>query len=506
LSSLKCNSTGLDNIPAKFIKDGSDVISNPLAHIVNLSLNTGIVPKDLKSARVVPLHKKNSRSEVGNYRPVSILCIFSKILERIVFSQLESYLKSNNLLFEYQSGFRPSFSTDTCLIHLTDYVKQNMDKGLYTGMVLLDLQKAFDTVNHSILCNKLKAIGLNSIAVEWFTSYLSERSQLVNVNGVSSASTHVTCGVPQGSILGPLLFLIYVNDMETAVQCKLLLYADDSALLVPGKNIDEIAQTLTTELESINQWLCENKLSLHLGKTESILFGTHRKLKNNKSLSILYQNKHIKSVETVKYLGVDLNQSLNGETHAKSIVQKINGKVKFLYRQCRTLSTQSRKILCSAIIQPHFDYACSSWYTSLSAKTKHKLQICQNKIVRFINEMGNRTHVGSEELGYLGWLNVDNRVNQMQLSHMYKIVNGFSPTYLTEKIVKTRDIHGYNTRASLGSLSVPKMNGPGSKTFLATTVKLWNLLPSNIQLMPSFNMFKASVKILLFQKMQESDP
>ena len=139
-------------------------------------------------------------------------------------------------------------------------------------------------------------------------------------------------------------------------------------------------------------------------------------------------------------------------------------------------------------------------------KTKHKLQICQNKIVRFINEMGNRTHVGSEELGYLGWLNVDNRVNQMQLSHMYKIVNGFSPTYLTEKIVKTRDIHGYNTRASLGSLSVPKMNGPGSKTFLATTVKLWNLLPSNIQLMPSFNMFKASVKILLFQKMQESDP
>ena len=166
-------STGLDDIPARFIKDGAIVLTTPITHIVNLSITSGVVPNDMKMARIKPLYKKNSPLDVGNYRPVSILSIVSKILERSVYTQLSEFLCENNLLFEFQSGFRDKYSTDTCLIHLLDYIRDNNTKGLYTGMVMLDLQKAFDTVDHNILCNKLEVLGVH--CTEWFRSYLSDR-------------------------------------------------------------------------------------------------------------------------------------------------------------------------------------------------------------------------------------------------------------------------------------------------------------------------------------------
>lgn len=181
-------------------------IAEPLTHILNLSIITGIVPDDLKSARVVPFYKKNNKTEPGNYRPVSILSVVSKVLERIIYDQVERYLSENNLLYSHQSGFRHKYSTDTCLLHLTDFIKFEMDKGNYIGMVLLDLQKAFDTVDHGILLMKLEAMGFSSDVIHWFRSYLSSRTQTVNVSGVLSSSANVTCGVPQGSILGPSYF------------------------------------------------------------------------------------------------------------------------------------------------------------------------------------------------------------------------------------------------------------------------------------------------------------
>ena len=175
-----------------------------------MSLRLSEVPNDFKTARVVPLYKKGDCNSEGNYRPVSILPVVSKIFERIVYNQLYSYLCENNLIYEYQSGFRSCFSTDTALTYLSDKIRFNMDEGLYTGVILLDLQKAFDTVDHVILLKKLKAIGACDSAVLWFNSYLSNRKQFVDVKGCLSEAGEVTCGVPQGSILGPLLFTIYM--------------------------------------------------------------------------------------------------------------------------------------------------------------------------------------------------------------------------------------------------------------------------------------------------------
>ena len=192
----------------------------------------------MKSARVVPLHKENSKTDTGNYRPVSILSCISKVLERAVYNQIELFqIEITCSMNNNQASGLHGFSTDTTPTFLTDYIRCKIDKGDLTGLVLLDLQKAFDTVDHNILLSKLSALGLIQTSVNWFKSFLTQRSQLVEVDGTRSETRNVTCGVPQGSILGPLLFLIYVNEMENAVNCKLLLYADDSCLLVSGKNV-----------------------------------------------------------------------------------------------------------------------------------------------------------------------------------------------------------------------------------------------------------------------------
>ena len=256
-------------------------------------------------ARVIPLHKKGSKLEPGNFRPVSILGGISKVMERLIQEQINNYLAEQKLLFEFQSGFRTSHSTDTCLLYLTDYIKREVDSGKYCGMVMLDLQKAFDTVNHSILLSKLRAIGFDSTAIKWMKSYLEGREQVVDINGTLSSSLTVSCGVPQGSILGPLLFLLYINDMNAACNCKLFLFADDSALLISGKDKLQVEEALSSEVTKIRTWLTDNKLSLHLGKTESILFGTRHSLReiNVNNFKVNVDDTVISSKGEITYLG-----------------------------------------------------------------------------------------------------------------------------------------------------------------------------------------------------------
>ena len=389
-------STGIDKISPIFLKDGANEIKGAITFIINLSIDTNSVPDEMKFAKVKPLFKKGSRLDAGNYRPVSILPIVSKILERAVYNQIVGYLDKNNLLYENQSGFRKAYSTDTCLINLTDQIKLDISKGLYVGMVMIDLQKAFDTVDHEILCKKLKSLGINSI--EWFESYLGERNQVVEANDTLSEAGIVNCGVPQGSILGPLLFLCYINDMPISLKCKLKLYADDSALIISGKEPNKIAEELSKELSSCRSWLIDNKLSLHLGKTEAILFGTKQKLSKVESFKVICNGEIIKNVKSVKYLGIQLDDDLAGESIVNEIAKKVNSRLKFLYRYKDYLNTKSRKTLCTALIQCHFDYSCSSWFPGINKGLSDKLQVLQNKMIRFILNLKYRDHIGYKEL------------------------------------------------------------------------------------------------------------
>ena len=499
-------STGIDNIQAKFLKDGAHEIKGVITHIINVSIVTNTVPDELKFAKVKPLFKKNSRLDVGNYRPVSILCIVSKILERAVLVQIEKHLNENNLLYANQSGFRKSYSTDTCLISLMDHIRMEISQGNYVGMVLLDLQKAFDTVDHDILCNKLEAMGIDF--TEWFKSYLGGRKQIVIANGVSSEPKTVKCGVPQGSILGPLLFLCYVNDMPISLTCKLLLYADDSALIVSGPDPDVIAETLSNELKSCRQWLIDNKLSLHLGKTEAILFGTKRKLRRVDTFAVKCDDEIIQNVKSVKYLGIQLDEDLAGESIVKEIIKKANSRLKFLYRCKDMLNLNTRKILCTALIQCHFDYSCSSWFSGVNKTLRKKLQIMQNKMVRFTLNLRRRDSVRNKEFLKVDALNVSDRVKQLKMNHVFKIRNQTSPSYMLSHFNRLNvNSNRMTTRASATDFFVPRVSGQGANTFFFTAIKEWNSLSTELKNINCENRFKEKLKQELMEvaKKREDD-
>ena len=277
------------------------------------SMTLGSFPNASKIAKVRPLFEKDSKTDPSNYRPIFLLPLLFKVFERVVLDQTKDLLSLNKILHDYQSGFRKNHSTDTCLSFLNDKILKGFDDGLVTGMILIDLQKAFDTINHDILLKKLSIIGFSDHTVKWFQSYLSNRKFTVNLENSFSEVSSISCGVPQGSILGPLLFLIYVNDMPMAVKCNLFLYADDTCLVFQSKNVKDIEKQLNEDFANICDWFVDNKLSVQFGeeKTKSILFAAKCKIKKLQKLEIIYHNIRINQHSRVTYLGCILEETMS---------------------------------------------------------------------------------------------------------------------------------------------------------------------------------------------------
>jgi retron-type reverse transcriptase len=266
-------SPGLDGFHVRLLKLAAPVICKSLAYICNLSLYTATFPHDWKRAKVTPIYKDGDKYDVCNYRPISVLPVISKILERAVHDQLYDYLTKFDVLNSNQSGFRKSHSTNTTLLDVSDYILHHMNDGKVTAAIFLDLKKAFDTVNHKILIDKLYLYGVKGKALDWFTSYLLHRSQIVNINASFSDPKNIDIGVPQGSILGPLLFIIYVNSLSDCVTCKCVMYADDTTLLCSSSDPDSLQSELNSN-NNIAIWFQNNQLTLNIKKTKLMLFGT----------------------------------------------------------------------------------------------------------------------------------------------------------------------------------------------------------------------------------------
>ena len=408
-------SAGIDNLTGKFLKEGAPVLASPITDLVNLSISLSLFPDDCKIAKLKPLYKREAKTKPKNYRPISLLPLLSKIIERIIHNQTQEFLDKNNILYKYQSGFRKHHSTDTCLSYLTDKVKIGLEEGLLTGMVLIDLQKAFDTIDHSILLEKMSCLGFAGKTIAWYKSYLTNRSFIMNVGKEFSSPGKLSCGVPQGSILRPLLFLLYVNDMPQAVNSELLLYADDTCLIYMGKDIQKIEEQLNSDSTSLCEWFIDNKLSVHFGeeKTKSILFGTKRQLKDQRDLNLKYGDIEIKQHSRVTYLGCTLDNILSGEHMAAKVLNTINNRLKFLYRKQKFLSLSLRRLLCNALIQPHFDYACAAWYPLLNKRQSKRIQIYQNKCIRYCLNLDNKAHIGTNEFLKINWLPTKKELNNV---------------------------------------------------------------------------------------------
>ena len=277
VAQIKTNrSPGIDCISAKLLNDAGDTISESLANIFNLSLQSGIFPDDWKLARITPIYKDGSKTECGNYRPISVISIVAKVLEKLVCNQLRSFMKENYIIINEQSGFRPYQSNETILLDSTNEWLRNMDKGLINGVLFLDLKKAFDTVNHKILLAKLEMYGIRGCSLEWFRSYFMNRKQVCAINGKLFDEKQVNCGVPQGSNLGPFLFHLYINDLPNCLETtNARLFTDDTTFLATGLNTVEVEAKLNHDLLNVDQWL---KLILNEGKTEFMIIGSRQRV------------------------------------------------------------------------------------------------------------------------------------------------------------------------------------------------------------------------------------
>ena len=268
--------TGPNSIPSFILRKLASIISDPISNLCNRSLETGIYPDILKLARLVPVHKKESKLDVSNYRPISLLSNINKIFEKVMSLRVRNYLERSNLLYNLQFGFRKKHSTSHAIVNMVQSIQEVIKYNKVAIGIFIDLQKAFDTVNHSILLSKLDSYGICGIAKNWIKSYLFNRKQYVSIDGIESDQEFVYHGVPQGSVLGPLLFTLYINDMHKCIKNSTSFhFADDTNLLyIPGKKQRNrnIVRKLNTDLKAIDNWLRANKISLNSTKTELVVF------------------------------------------------------------------------------------------------------------------------------------------------------------------------------------------------------------------------------------------
>ena len=321
------------------------------------------------------------------------------------------------------------------------------------------------------------------------------------MNGSRSDFLPIGCGVPQGSILGPQLFLIYMNDMNLSINCKLSLYADDSALVFSHCDPVVIGEKLSHELFCCKQWLVDNKLSLHIGKTECMLFGSSRKLKRAGDFRVMCEGTAITKVDCVKYLGVYLDSNMSGSTQVKTVLKTCAGRLAFLHRNAYLLDEKCRSILCSALIQPFIDYCCSSWYSSVTVSLKKRLDVAQRKMVRFVKGWDARHHVSPSDIAGLSWISIPDRVQFFKMMHLFRIRYKLAPRYLLSNFKSIGSVHSHNTRGSDFNYSLPRYLSLSPHSFAYTAIKQWNVLPNDIKCISKLRLFKQRLKSYLLSKL-----
>jgi hypothetical protein len=438
------SSYGKDRLSNNLLKFISPEISPALTLIINQSLNTGIFPESLKIAKVLPIHKKDVNDVFTNYRPISILSSVSKVFERVIHDQLCQYFTVNNLLFDRQYGFRSKHSTEMASLEIIDRIVCNMDKNKIPLNIFLDLSKAFDTLDHDILLDKLKYYGLSGRNLDLMKSYLCNRKQYVAFKDSFSNLLTIETGVPQGSILGPLLFIIYLNDFANACNVfKPVIYADDTALFATleafATDFDFLQTNITHELKTINMWFMINKLSLNKDKTKAMMFHTAQRQVRN--ININLDDANIEILSEFNYLGINFDSNLTWKSHISKVSKKVSRTIGVMTKLKKYLPTHILKTLYNSLIFPHLHYGILVWGNSAN-----KLIKLQKKAIRVVANAKYNDHT-QPLFKKLGLLTITDILRLQDLKFLYKLENGSLPTYFKSAMfIRQSHIHNYTTR------------------------------------------------------------
>jgi len=473
--------TGPNSLPTNILKEIKKHISKPLCHLINISFESGEFPDIFKLAKIIPVFKSGSRVDVNNYRPISLLSNISKIIEKLMHSRLYKFLQQSKCFYQNQFGFRLKRSTSDALVCILDSLQSKMDKGEFSCGVFIDIKKAFDTVDHKILLSKLEHYGIRGIANLWFKSYLNERRQFVCIDSINSNIQQNNCGVPQGSILGPLLFILYINDLNKAINhSEVYHFADDTSLILSNQSFKELTKQMNRDLNLLSEWSRANELCLNVAKTELIIFNPPGKATNLK-YKIKLDNTVIKLSSFVRYLGILLDNQLNWSSHISQLSMRLSRAIGILSKLRYNLPLNTLKMVYHSIFNSHILYGIQIWSQN-SQTIRTKIQNFQNRAIRKITFSNSNCDMDSlyKDLKILKFSDL---IYVQNCIFMSRVENDLMPENYKSKFSYRNEVHNHDTRAaSRGLFNIPNVNTHrfGSLSTTYRCIHDWNNFLSSL--------------------------
>ena len=454
LSLKKGKAVGPDNIPSCFLQHIVDIISPALMILFNASIQLGMYPSVFKIARVTPIFKSGDNKLISNYRPISILSCLNMLFEKLIYERMVKFITKHNIINKSQFGFRDNHSTNHAILDMMSYIYDKLENNEIVCSVFIDLKKAFDTVDHKILLHKLFNYGFRGPAQSLLKSYLTNRVQFVKIGEVTSETLPIVCGVPQGSCLGPILFLTYINDLTNCSNLLTKLFADDTGLLSSHNSIPTLENNVNYEMMKVHDWMVSNKLTVNIEKSKSMII-TPQKHQINHDLSIKIDGTKLENVLSYKYLGIFIDSGLKWDKHIEHVVKKITRAVGITYKLKQYMPTSTLRSVYFSLFQSYVQYGIAAWGAA-AQKYLRQINDLQNRIARSHCNAAPRTKI-NQLYSTLDILKLTDLFNFEIAKPMHQHQNKSLPEAFDKDFTNQCNTHTYYTQSSTReNYSVPR--------------------------------------------------